>query len=99
MIDPTLKSVKVSSKGQVTLPKKLLLKMGLGYGDFVNISGDEEGLHISPLKNNVDNILDKLHCRIKIPPNLKGQDLDQAIALAKTAQYVRSSAFKKGASS
>ncbi len=99
MVNTTLKKIKISSKGQITLPKKLLLKLGIKYGDFVNISGDEEGLYISPRKNNVDNILDKLHCRIKIPPNLKGQDLDQAIALAKTAQYVRSSAFKKGASS
>jgi antitoxin component of MazEF toxin-antitoxin module len=69
------------------LPKKLLVNLGLQYGDFVDLVGDDQGLRIFPRKEKVQNLLNNLHRQIKIPPQLLHQDLDAAIAEAKSRRY------------
>jgi AbrB family looped-hinge helix DNA binding protein len=82
-----VKTAKISSKGQITLPRKIMARLGLQYGDLVDIIDENEIISISPKKNKVDNILADLRKKIKIPANLLEQDLDKAILDAKQKHY------------
>ncbi|MCW6168477.1 MAG: AbrB/MazE/SpoVT family DNA-binding domain-containing protein [Thermoplasmatales archaeon] len=52
-----VKKVKISSKGQITLPKDLRDKYHLSYGDSVIVSYSEEGIVIRHAKGTLRGIL------------------------------------------
>lgn len=64
-LSKTIKIAKVSSKGQITLPKLFLDKLGLSYGEFITISLNDNKLEIVNQKQTLKQKIKKLTGSVK----------------------------------
>jgi bifunctional DNA-binding transcriptional regulator/antitoxin component of YhaV-PrlF toxin-antitoxin module len=71
------KQVKVSSKGQITLPKIFLQRLGLDYGQFISISLNKDKLEIvnqrQILKQKINNLVGSVKPKVKTDLSLEQQ--------------------------
>jgi|688.fasta_scaffold1575298_2 AbrB family looped-hinge helix DNA binding protein len=81
------KTVKISSKGQITIPKAFLENLGLKNGDFAEIIEKNNIVEFRSRQKEVNQILDLLHKNIQPDKNLLQENLDKAILEAKTQRY------------
>ena len=81
------KTVKISSKGQITIPKAFLESLGLKNGDFAEIIEKNNIVEFRSRQKEVNQILDLLHKNIQPDKNLLQENLDKAILEAKTQRY------------
>jgi bifunctional DNA-binding transcriptional regulator/antitoxin component of YhaV-PrlF toxin-antitoxin module len=80
------KTVRVSSKGQITLPKYFLKSLGLEYGDFIDIKLDLGQISIFNQKNEIRNQIMNLVGSVK-PKINTDLSIEEQIESAKTDFY------------
>lgn len=76
-------SATITSKRQLTIPVKVFRSLGFEVGDRVVITEEDGALKI---KRAVD-LVEKLAGSVKIPDELKGVDVDEAIRIAKERRF------------
>lgn len=69
---------KITSKGQITLPRDVRQALGLAVGDKVDFVEVEGGFKIVPLRKEVRGLKGKFAGRVKRPVTI--QEMDDAIA-------------------
>jgi len=80
------KSVKISSKGQITLPKSFLQKLNLVYGDSVVINFSNSKLELFNKKEVVKNKIQTLLGSV-VPKNATKLSLEQQIEDARNDHF------------
>jgi len=81
-----IKSVKVSRKGQITLPKAFLKDLGINYGDIITIGLADDAMQLFNQKKQVKNKINQLLGSVK--PKIKTNlTLEEQIELAKKDHF------------
>lgn len=82
-----MSEAKMTSKGQITLPKEIRLKLGLKQGDRVRFLLEEDGrVRLMPAKRDISELVGILP---KPKRALSIEEMDDAVALAVAEKFAR----------
>lgn len=82
-----MSEAKMTSKGQITLPKEIRLKLGLKQGDRVRFLLEEDGrVRLMPAKRDISELVGILP---KPRRALSIEEMDDAVALAVAEKFAR----------